>query len=934
MHHRLFAALISIGIVAAQSNCPIVSFPSLKSAALLPTPSTHRFLLKQSDGSYTAHEMSNTSPYSTIRTVPHFDRQLSPCLPTATGLRTFLVQTAAQTPSGGYITGSAQAFGADVAVFDAQLNLLAEAVTTVPVTVFADLNGDGIPDIIGTPPFQHNGSVTIALGTGGANFQTPVVYPTTMPSIQQVLVADLNGDHKPDLVVVGFGLINVYIGNGDGTLQPGKQIFKQFSTSGNVAIADLNGDGIPDLVYGDSPNTFPILNIALGVGDGTFKTPTQIPSSCAGVVIGDLNGDGIPDLLSCGTLLFGDGKGSFPTRRDIALPYGAQGGPIITDFDGDGIADIVFGTGSSSIIVGDSVSVIFGLGKGTFSLPPVSLKPSATFLGQTIMALASADLNGDGIPDLVSADDDRNITIFKGAGNGSFQSTLQFNVFQNGIPWAIVIADFNGDGKLDLAVVSNFQGAAGTTGSVAIVLGNGDGTFQSPGYLTAPTGANAMVTGDFNGDGKPDLAVLSSQEEGAATDTVQILLGNGDGTFKTGQSYTVGPYAMSIVAGDFNGDGKSDLVIANSGTPALKGKDANLALLIGKGDGTFAAPVTIPPPAAPFNMVAADFNNDGKLDLAVTTGDGAGLMIFLGRGDGTFQTAPYDSGPAGPLAAADLNGDGILDLIFSTTYRLGNGDGTFKSPASVPGAEAPFVVADLNHDGKLDIAASYGQGIAGFLNISPPAPSVTVVPATTLVPAPIAPASIATAFSKNLFGAAPTVSIEDSAGVTAPATLFYASPSQINFALPAGLDAGPATLTIGSQQVPIELAPVSPSIFTLTPGGLAAAYVTRATPFASTYEPVFTTQNGVITPVPIDVVTPAGPAYLVLFGTGLRNASGVVAYANNETQLNISYAGPQPGTPGLDQVNLLLPSSLAGSGYTNIVVSTAQAANAVYILIK
>jgi uncharacterized protein (TIGR03437 family) len=931
MSPRLFVAILSATLTSAQSNCPVISFPSPKSAALLSTPTTHRFLLKQPDRSYTAFEKSNTSPYTTLHTFPHFDRQLSACLPAQTGLRTFLVQAAAQTPSGGYITASL----GKISLFDAQLNLLTEAVVNAPVTLFADMNGDGIPDLVGNGTFQHNAAVAVTLGSGGANFQPSVMYPTQIPSIQQMLVADLNGDHKPDLVVLGFGVIYVYLGNGDGTLQPAKIIFNEVTTSSSLAIADLNGDGIPDMAFGDSIDSAPVVKVALGVGDGSFKLTTQVASSSNGVVIGDLNGDGIPDILSGGTLLFGDGKGNFPTRHDIALNLFTSAPPIITDFDGDGIADIVFGTGNSSIIVGDSVSVIFGLGKGTFSAPPLTLIPGFPGPDIGLPALASADLNGDGLPDLVSADNSGHVTVFKGVGDGSFQTAPQFQTTGT-LPSALVLGDFNADGKLDLALLGD---TGNDTASVTIALGNGDGSFQSPTNIAAPPGSNAFAIGDFNHDGKLDLAVLSSQTEGAATDGVAIFLGNGDGTFKAGKSYTVGPYAMSIAVGDFNGDGKPDLVIANNGTPAKKGQDANIALLIGLGDGTFATPVTIPltagPGKNPFAVVTADFNRDGKPDLAVTMGNGAGggVMILLGRGDGTFQPPAFYSGPSGSITAADLNGDGILDLIFGSGYSLGNGDGTFKSLISTPGL-SPFVVADLNHDGKLDLAGNYGFGIAGLLNTTPPAPGVTVVSAASLSPLPIAPASIATAFSNNLFGATPTVSIEDNTGVSAPATLFYAAPSQVNFALPPGLDGGSATLTIGSQQVPIEIAPVSSSLFTLTPGGLAAAYVTRSAPTGATYEPIFTTQNGVITPVPIDVSAAAGPAYLVLFGTGIRNASSVFITANFGTDLTASYAGAQPSTPGLDQINVLLPSSLAGSGYTNIAVSTAQAANSVYVVIK
>jgi len=655
------------------------------------------------------------------------------------------------------------------------------------------------------------------------------------------------------------------------------------------------------------------------------------------MIVGDLNGDGIPDILAGGTILFGDGKGGFPTRKDIALDGIGSGSPIITDFNGDGIADIVFGQGTASVMAGDSVSVIFGTGKGNFNAPPISLLAGYPTADDVVTALVASDFNGDGFADLVVTDGFGHIFVMSGVGDGTFTNAIQYQ-FSGGFPNAVVLGDFNNDGKTDFALVGSDPNPGGS-GGVSIALGNGNGTFQSPNQVAAPFGAYAAATGDFNGDGKLDLAVLASQYFAPVPDSFEILLGNGDGTFKAGSSYTPGPSAMSIVAGDFNGDGKLDLVVASDGTYAKNGTDATLLLFVGKGDGTFANPVTLPFIGRPVTAIAADFNGDGKLDLAVTLS--SGLMILLGHGDGTFQ-APvfyaaeaYNADGAYTIAAVDLNGDGILDLVlsdFETYYMLGNGDGTFKSPAYVAGPGYPIAVADLNHDGKLDLAAFAGAGIGGFLNISPPAPPITMVSAASLEPEPIAPSSIVTAFGKNLAGSTTTVSVEDNTGFSSPAALLYTSPSQLNFVMPSSLAPGPATITIssdaGTRTAPIILAPVQPSLFTLTPGGLAAAYVTTA---SSAYQPIFTIQNGVITPIPIDVSS--GQAYLVMFGTGIRNSTAARAQVNNN-YLNFSYVGPS-SIPGLDQVNLPLPSGLAGSGYTNIFFTQGNLmANPVYVVIK
>ena len=197
--------------------------------------------------------------------------------------------------------------------------------------------------------------------------------------------------------------------------------------------------------------------------------------------------------------------------------------------------------------------------------------------------------------------------------------------------------------------------------------------------------------------------------------------------------------------------------------------------------------------------------------------------------------------------------------------------------------------------------------------------------------------AIVAAFGKNLAGA---VSVTDLTGESYQASVVYESPSQINFIMPADLEAGPATVAIGSgstaQSAAVVIAPTAPSLFTMNVNGLAAAYVTSAASGGGlTNQPVFTVQNGVITAVPIDVSS--GEAYLILFGTGIRNAASVyveVENVNNQVP-TVVYAGPQTQYPGLDQVNVLLPASLAGSGCVDLAVNAdLLMSNTVYVCIK
>jgi hypothetical protein len=279
-------------------------------------------------------------------------------------------------------------------------------------------------------------------------------------------------------------------------------------------------------------------------------------------------------------------------------------------------------------------------------------------------------------------------------------------------PFSPITADFNGDGKLDLAY---FQLSSDlSVASLTIQLGNGDGTFQgrvSYACCSMTSYALGMVSGDFNGNGYPDLAVVAGGD-------VFILLNNGDGTFHFGPTfYSPVGGALSIAAGDFNGDGKLDLAI---------GTNTGVSLYLGNGDGTFqqqggyatGLPVTY--------MVAGDFNRDGVLDLVVPT-SGVEMLFLQGVGDGTFL-APYGplQGPWGVdgLITADINGDSKLDLIAfpCASYinmLLGNGDGTFQPPVNIADLGTVVVVGDFNADGKLDLALIWTNGVNGDLEIFP-----------------------------------------------------------------------------------------------------------------------------------------------------------------------------------------------------------------------
>ena len=261
--------------------------------------------------------------------------------------------------------------------------------------------------------------------------------------------------------------------------------------------------------------------------------------------------------------------------------------------------------------------------------------------------------------------------------------------------YSVAVGDFNRDGKLDLAVADY------ATNTVSVLLGNGDGTFQA--HVAYATGRwpELVVVGDFRGDGKLDLVVSNSGDN-----NISVLLGNGDGTFQPAANYSV---TGGVAVGDFNRDGKLDLAVADSNS---------INVLLGNGDGTFEPPVNYSIGGG--TPVVGDFNRDGKLDLAVATNGSNNINVLLGNGDGTFQLAGSYSIPSAPtsMAVADFNADGKLDLVVATngsssnntvSILLGNGDGTFQAHMDyATGSSNPSSVAvgDFNGDGRPDLVVT------------------------------------------------------------------------------------------------------------------------------------------------------------------------------------------------------------------------------------
>jgi len=564
--------------------------------------------------------------------------------------------------------------------------------------VVADFNGDGRPDMA-VSDYQNNW-VSILLGSANGGFVASAAYATGS-SPTALVAADFNGDKKIDVAVVNAnaGTISILLGNGDGTFQ-GRVDYAVGQSPVGIVAADFNGDGKIDLATIATNDS--AVAILLGKGDGSFEVQALIPvaSGPNQLARGDVNRDGKVDLITCNynysstiTVLVSKADGTFTQVESQAPAYVSA--LTVGDFNHDGKLDVV-------TVASNALYLSVGNGDGSFQ-NGVAIPNAPNTYGQNGPPLA-ADFNHDGKLDIALS----GVWVMLGNGDGTFQNPVLSFAVAN--PMAVV--DVNGDGEPDLVAITN-------SGAVAVLLGNGDGSFmdiRSVALASTSYSAQAGVAADFNGDGKLDLAVAESNYPNGQ---ISVELGKGNGRF--GQpivsalsTSATNPYF--VLAADFNGDGKSDLVVPDN--------NGGFQALLGNGDGSFGAPVDTPLTYSVFSVAAGDFNKDGKADLVVTPSNtgSSSVNVYLSNGDGTFNLgAQYIVYPNSYVSVADVNGDGNLDLIVVATnnngpYNLlvfpGNGDGTFKNPIFGPSDSysTQAVVGDINGDGKLDIAV----GTSGY----------------------------------------------------------------------------------------------------------------------------------------------------------------------------------------------------------------------------
>ncbi len=604
-----------------------------------------------------------------------------------------------------------------------------------------DLNGDHGPDLVmACPGGLSTGSqvLTVLLGTGSGGFR-PGAEVATGGQPWSVAVGDLNEDGHLDVVATirNANMVEVFLGNGDGTFRAPADLGTG-SDPVSTAMADLNGDGHLDLVTVNDLGGS--LTVRLGHGDGTVATRSNLEAGTSpwAVAIGDLDRDGHPDLVvshisgTTVSVLLGDGSGGFgaPAEYDAGVD---PTGIALGDFNDDGALDVA--TGSTYYLGG--LEVLFGRGDGTLGPPQPRPAPGYAY------ALAAADLNRDGHTDLIATSTTGVFTVWLGDGSGDFLP--RSDQLTGTEPVGLAIADLNGDSLLDVVTANN------TASSVSVHFGNGDGTFGAP-PVRLSTDSNlptSIAIGDLNGDGQPDLvagtdarlllvwrgdghghfgqriasesahettrfALADLDGDGhldvvtAHSTGVAVLFGAGDGSLGGEASYPIGAAARWVAVGDVSGDGVPDVAATRSG---------GVAVLLGRGDGTLG-PSTLFPTGGispnPDRVEIGRVNDDGTGDLVVSSQDYS-PTVLLALGSGAFAPpVAFDAGNAvSSFALTDIDGDRRLDVVAGQTGArtasviLGHGDGTFAPPVAYPVGSGPLVaVGRFDGDTLEDLATA------------------------------------------------------------------------------------------------------------------------------------------------------------------------------------------------------------------------------------
>lgn len=560
-----------------------------------------------------------------------------------------------------------------------------------------DFNDDGEIDLVTAN--EDSDDVSVLLGLGNGIFENAQVF-SAGEGATWVAIGDFNGDGINDLATANSisDNVSILLGLGDGMFAPPIDI--PVGTSPRTIVAcDFDADGITDLATCNAHTDD--VSVLFGLGDGTFEAALMSDHPENFTIIHGIHISG--DISS---VLDSDDSDLKFESEEVMSPMEA---PVWIVFEGDLSSDSPTSLSVTLEASANTVGIIQTIEMFNWSTGQYEEVDSQ-----------SASLNSDSV---VTVDLTANITEYVSAVTESVRARMGWRATGIGwqicidqvswtapkrfpagdFPLSMAKGDFNGDGVTDLATVNLLSD------DVSLHFGVGDGTFNTEQILSGPQ-PHSVTTGDFNGDGIVDLAIACR-----LVNQVSVLLGSGDGSFAPEQSYPTGDDPISIATGDINNDGVVDLITGdNNGDSG--GLFDNMSVLLGAGDGSFGAPQFFQTGEVPQSLVAGDFNNDGRTDLVVSNGGTDDVWVRFGSENGFTYEVPHFPTGNNPksVTTGDFNGDGIKDLATANqtsddvSVLLGIGDGTFSDAVNFATGNNPDHIAtgDFNSDGVTDLATA------------------------------------------------------------------------------------------------------------------------------------------------------------------------------------------------------------------------------------